>query len=77
MTNNTILHERIFENCSYNFTTQNVTYMSISDINSIDTLVTFYGGCLNFYPYIFIPAAIFGLWIGYKLTQKYLGCDKP
>jgi hypothetical protein len=76
MINNTTIHERIFENYSYNFTTSKVSYMSIHDINSIDTLITFYSGCLNFYPYIFIPAIVLGLWIGYTLTQKYIGSDK-
>lgn len=71
MINNTSLHERIFENCSYNFTTQNITYMSISDINSVDTLVTFYSGCLNYYPYIFIPAIVLGLWVGYKTVLVF------
>jgi len=74
MINNTTIPNRVFENFTH--ITQNVTYMSISDIHDVDTLVTFYSGCLNYYPHIFIPAIWIGLCLGYIIIKKYKGSDK-
>jgi len=74
MINNTTIHSRIFENFTH--VTQNVTYMSVSDIHDVDTLITFYSGCLNYYPHIFLPAMLLGAWLGYKLIKQFKGSDK-
>lgn len=76
MINNTTELERIFNNSTYTFSSQNITYISLSDVHDIDSLFVFYGACVNYYPHIFIPAILIGLCIGYIIIQKYKGCDK-
>ena len=52
------------------FRVSNVTYMNVTDIHNIDSVIKFYSACFSVYPYIFIPIAILGLIIGYKVVKK-------
>ena len=53
------------------FRVSNVTYMDITDIHNIDSAIKFYSACFSAYPHIFIPIAILGVIIGYKVVKKY------
>ena len=52
------------------FKISNITYMDVCDIHNIDSAIKFYSACFLVYPYIFIPIAILGLIIGYKVVKK-------
>jgi len=53
------------------FRVSNVTYMNITDIHNINSAIKFYSACFSVYPHIFIPIAILGLIIGYKVVKNY------
>jgi len=52
------------------FRVSNVTYMDVTDIQNIDSTIKFYSACFSVYPHIFIPIAILGLIISYKVVKK-------
>ena len=72
--NNTVNSVSILNNSTINeslFRVSNVTYMDITDIHNIDSAIKFYSACFSVYPHIFIPIAILGLIIGYKVVKNY------
>jgi len=74
MMNNTVNSVSILNNSTINeslFRVSNVTYMDITDIHNIDSAIKFYSACFSVYPHIFIPIAILGLIIGYKVVKNY------
>ena len=72
--NNTVNSVSILNNSTFinesMFRMSNITYMGVTDIHNIDSAIKFYSACFLVYPYIFIPIAILGLIIGYKVVKK-------
>ena len=73
--NNTLCNVGILNNSTFIneslFRVSNVTYMDVTDIHNIDSAIKFYSACFSVYPNIFIPIAILGLIIGYKVVIHY------
>ena len=73
--NNTVNSVSILNNSTFinesMFKVSNITYMNVSDIHNIDSVIKFYSACFSVYPYIFIPIVLIGLIIGYKVVKKY------
>jgi len=76
MINNTVCNGSILNNSTSFineslFKISNMTYMSLSDVHNIDSAIKFYNACFSVYPHIFIPIAILGVIIGYKVVKNY------
>jgi len=72
--NNTVNSVSILNNSTFinesMFKVFNITYMNVSDIHNIDSVIKFYSACFSVYPYIFIPIAILGVIMGIKVVKK-------